>query len=67
MALDSSQKRGSAIHIAMPSKQWLVEPDGTISGTDKQSLARFCSAVAFAANVGTAARVMHHFKQQGIS
>lgn len=46
MALDSKQKRGSAIGILSPSRQWLTEPTGTIDTTPRQSLLKLCSAIA---------------------
>lgn len=45
MALDSAQKRGSAVHIGMPHRQWLTEPTGTVSVGPRLSLLRLCSAV----------------------
>lgn len=45
MALDSKQKRGSAISISLPQRQWLAEPDGTLANTDRVSLAKLCSAI----------------------
>lgn len=68
MALDSKQKRGSAIDVGQPNRQWLLEPDGTISGADKQSLAKLCSGVAASGgSTGTIPRVVHHMKQQGMA
>lgn len=48
MSLDTKQKRGSAIHVSEPWRQWHNEPDGTIAATDRQAVVNFCSAVAFA-------------------
>lgn len=45
MALDTKQKRGSAVGIANPSRQWLVEPSGTLGATNRLSLLRYCSAI----------------------
>jgi len=52
MALDTKQKRGSAICLSLPHRQWLAEPDGTLSSTDRMSLLKYCSAVAPAAPGG---------------
>jgi len=46
MALDSKQKRGSAISLTMPHRSWLAEPDGTLADTDRMSLLKLCSAIA---------------------
>lgn len=45
MALDSKQKRGSALDMSLPQRQWLAEPDGTLANTDRVSLVKLCSAV----------------------
>ena len=45
MALDSAQKRGSAISLADPFRTWLTEPTGTVSVGPRLSLLRLCSAV----------------------
>ena len=52
MALDSKQKRGSAMLVGMPFRTWLTEPTGTVSVGPRLSLLRLCSAVtpAVAAN-----------------
>lgn len=55
MALDSKQKRGSAISLSLPHRQWLQEPDGTIAASDRLSLVKLCSAIAAAAVVRTRA------------
>lgn len=52
MALDSKQKRGSALDLTMPFRSWLSEPDGTIAATDRQSFVKLCTAVAFSAPGG---------------
>ena len=52
MALDTKQKRGSALNLSNPSRPWLVEPDGTLANTDRLSLLRFASAVTPAAPGG---------------
>ena len=46
MALDSKQKRGSAISLTIPYRSWLAEPDGTLADTDRMSLLKMCSAIA---------------------
>ena len=46
MALDTKQKRGSAISMSIPNRQWLAEPDGTLVATDRVSLVKLASAVA---------------------
>lgn len=46
MALDSKQKRGSAINCGIPFRRWLAEPDGTLADTDRVSLMKWCSAIA---------------------
>ena len=53
VALDSKQKRGSAIGLSLPFRQWLAEPDGTLSATDRVSLVKLCSAVSPASPAGT--------------
>ncbi len=45
--LDTKQKRGSAINIGMPGRQWLAEPSGTLDQGPRQSLLTYCSAVLF--------------------
>lgn len=45
MALDSKQKRGSAIGVTMPSRSWLAEPDGTLASTDRLSLMKLCATI----------------------
>jgi hypothetical protein len=47
--LDSKQKRGSALDVGQPQRQWLAEPDGALADTDRASLLKLCSAVAPAA------------------
>jgi hypothetical protein len=46
MALDSKQKRGSAIELTMPHRAWLANPDGTVADTDRASLLKLASGVA---------------------
>lgn len=43
MALDTKQKRGSAIGLLLPWRQWLGEP-GESNGSLRLSLVRLCSA-----------------------
>ncbi len=46
MALDSKQKRGSAINLGLPFRAWLAEPDGTLDASDRASVGlKLCSAV----------------------
>lgn len=45
MALDSKQKRGSAIGMSLPHRQWAAEPDGTLANTDRVSLMKYCAAI----------------------
>ncbi len=52
MALDTKSKRGSAISVGMPFRQWLAEPDGTLDAGDRASLAKLCSARAAASPGG---------------
>lgn len=51
MALDTKQKRGSAINMAQPWRIWLAEPDGTLDANDRISLLKLCSAIAPSAGV----------------
>lgn len=44
MALDTKHKRGSAMIIGMPFRPWLSEPAGTIGGSQRLSLLRFCGS-----------------------
>lgn len=54
MSLDSKNKRGSAIHLGSPDRQWLAEPDGSLASTDRASLLKLAAAIApqLAADVG---------------
>lgn len=45
MALDSENKRGSAMLLTLPYRPWLAEPDGTLDSADRVSLLKLCSAV----------------------
>lgn len=68
MALDSKQKRGSAVSMSLPFRQWLAEPDGTLANTDRMSMVKFASAVApAAASSANIPVVIHHLRMQGIS
>ncbi len=51
MSLDTKQKRGSAISIGLPYRQWLSDPDGTLDSADRVALLKLCSAIAPAAPV----------------
>ncbi len=46
--LDTNQKRGSAINLGMPGRQWLAEPSDTPDPGSLQSLLTFCSDPLFA-------------------
>jgi len=43
MALDSANKRGSAIDLTLPYRQWLAEPDGVIALADRISLLKLAA------------------------
>lgn len=45
MALDSKQKRGSAMLLGQPWRGWLAEPTGTVTSASRISLRWWCSAV----------------------
>jgi hypothetical protein len=45
MTLDSKQKKGSAIGLLLPFRQWLAEPVATIGDGEKLSLLKLCSDV----------------------
>ena len=45
MALDTKQKRGSAIGISLPFRQWLSNPSGTVVATDRLSLLKLSGAI----------------------
>lgn len=44
MSLDSKQKRGAAVNLGIPGRQWLAEPDGTFLSADRISLLAYGSA-----------------------
>lgn len=44
MSLDSKQKRGSAISVALPWRAWVSDPNGSIEFGDRLSFLRFASA-----------------------
>lgn len=47
MALDSKQKRGSAVHTKLPFRRWLSNPAGDLTAsTGRLSILKLCSAVA---------------------
>ena len=50
--LDSKQKRGSAIGVSLPFRQWLAEPSGALPVASRLSLLRYVSAT-IAATIGT--------------
>ena len=43
MALDTEQKRGSAMEVSMPWRQWLAEPDGSFNAGDRASLLKLAT------------------------
>ena len=45
MALDTKQKKGSAIGLTLPWRNWLAEPVATIGDGEKLSLLKLCSDV----------------------
>lgn len=45
MTLDTKQKRGSAVSVSDPAREWLAEPSGTVSQDERQSLAKLSSAI----------------------
>jgi hypothetical protein len=46
MALDTVQKRGTAIHLGSPWRSWAAAPDGTLNVGDRQGLMYLGSAIA---------------------
>jgi hypothetical protein len=46
MALDSKNKRGSAMLLTIPFRQWLAEPDGTLAVEDRMSLLKLAATFA---------------------
>ena len=44
MSLNTKQKRGSAISLGMPHRQWLAEPSNSIGFGDRLSLLKLCSS-----------------------
>lgn len=54
MSLDTKQKRGSAVHMGLPFRRWLAEPDGTVAVGDRASLLKLCSSVASSGGGGGA-------------
>lgn len=57
MTLDTKQKRGSAIGLLSPGRQWLAEPTGTLGVGSRQSLLALCSAVLAAGGAATSLAV----------
>jgi hypothetical protein len=51
MALDTKQKRGSAIDLTLGFRSWLAEPDGSLAVTDRLSLLKLASAVSPAGGI----------------
>jgi hypothetical protein len=45
MALDTKQKRGSAIDLTLGFRSWLAEPDGSLAVADRVSLLKLSSGV----------------------
>jgi hypothetical protein len=43
MAFDTKQKRGSIIGVSLPFRQWLAEPIGAFSGSERLSLLKLSS------------------------
>lgn len=43
MSLDTDQKRGSALDLSSPWRQWLAEPTASLTQADLLSLLRYCS------------------------
>lgn len=67
MALDSKQKRGSAMSMTMPNRLWLAVPDGTLANTDRMSLLKLCSAVTPASPGGTSiAAISSYYRMMGM-
>lgn len=46
MAIDSKQKRGSAIGVGLPFRQWLSEPSGALDVDDRLSLLKWFAGTA---------------------
>lgn len=67
MALDSKQKRGSAISLSSPHRQWLSEPAGSLSVNNRQSLLKLCSAITAASPTASnyAAMIYYQFLGAG--
>ena len=47
MTLNTYQKRGSVMMLALPFRPWIFVPDGSISPEDRQSAEYYSSAVSF--------------------
>lgn len=48
MALDTKQKRGSAMSIGMPGRPWASVPAGSLAQLSRQSIVLLCSTPLFA-------------------
>ncbi len=51
MAIDTREKRSSAVHVMLPWRGMLPLPDGTISDADRQHVALLYSGIAVSAAV----------------
>lgn len=45
MALDTKQKRGSVLDLTLPWREWLADPDSSLSVADRQALLKLGSGV----------------------
>lgn len=45
MSLNTKQRRGSAIDVGMPHRQWLANPSGDVDYPERISLLKLCSSV----------------------
>lgn len=48
MALNTKQRRGSAIGVSLPFRQWLAEPSGSLPLASRLSLLRYVASVSAA-------------------
>ncbi len=46
MSLGTKHKRGAAVMISLPFRQWKAEPDGTLASTDRVALLYYSAAIA---------------------
>jgi hypothetical protein len=46
MSLDTKQRRGSAIGVSLPFRQWLAEPTGYLHLPSRLSLLRYVASVS---------------------